>query len=131
MYKLIIDADVWIKYARAKDIAPLLSRFKLCKLVPVVNNYLLSEVFNALIENKWMNKRQANSVINFIRNISIEHVETVVYRLSPDPKDNYLFDLAIQNNCIFIITNDTALLDFKMQTVPVHSSKWFLKKFPV
>ena len=26
MYKIIIDANVWIKYARSKDIAPLLKR---------------------------------------------------------------------------------------------------------
>jgi len=59
MYKIIIDANVWIKYARAKNIAPLLHRLNACNLVPIVNNYLLAEVFNALIENKWMNEKQA------------------------------------------------------------------------
>ncbi len=45
MYKIIIDANVWIKYARAKDIAPLLNRMIAYNFLPVVNNYLLSEIF--------------------------------------------------------------------------------------
>jgi predicted nucleic acid-binding protein len=57
--------------------------------------------------------------------------ERSVYRLSPDPKDNYLFDLAIQNNCVFIISDDSKLLRFKLKPLPVHSTAWFIKKFPV
>lgn len=40
MYKIIIDANIWIKYARAKNIKPLLSRFisiqfsSCCKQLP-------------------------------------------------------------------------------------------------
>lgn len=52
-----------------------------------------------------MNQKQAMGVINFIKRISTTHIGQGVYRLSPDPKDNYLFDLAIQNNCPFIITD--------------------------
>jgi predicted nucleic acid-binding protein len=86
MYNLLIDANVWIKYARAKDIAPLLDR----------------------------------SV-----------TENAVYGISPDPKDNYLFDIAVQNNCVFIISDDTQLVHFKLKPVPVHTTSWFLKKFPI
>src|SRR5690349_15954628 len=131
MYKIIIDANVWIKYARAKDIAPLLDRFLIYHFVPVVNNYLLTEIFNAVIENKWMHDRDANLTINFIKKIAVINTERAVYAISPDPKDNYLFDLAIQNNCVFIVSDDSPLLEFKMQPVPVHPSNWFLKKFPV
>ena len=44
MYKIIIDANVWIKYARIKDIAPLVNRFATYNFIPVINNYLLSEI---------------------------------------------------------------------------------------
>lgn len=73
---------------------------------------------------------QATATINFIRKISIVVTERVVFKISPDPKDNYLFDLAIQNNCIFIISDDNNLLRFKLKPIPVHSSRWFMKKFP-
>jgi predicted nucleic acid-binding protein len=114
-----------------KNISPLLDRLVSYQFLLVVNNYLLSEIFDALIENKWMHKIQADTIIAFIKKISLPAVERAVYRISPDPKDNYLFDLAIQTNCIFIISDDTKLLRFKLKPVPVHSTNWFLKKFPV
>lgn len=131
MYSIVVDATVWIKYARTKKIAPLLDRMIEYHFVPVVNNYLLSEIFNALIDNKWMNKHQAASIIEFIKRIALITTERAIYQLSPDPKDNYLFDLAIQNNCVFIISDDNKLLHVKLKPVPVHSSGWFLKKFPI
>jgi putative PIN family toxin of toxin-antitoxin system len=131
MYPIIIDANVWIKFARSRNIAPLLDRMVTFGFLPIVNNYLLSEIFNALVENKWMNKAQATFIIDFIKKISLVITESSVYRLSPDPKDNYLFDLAIQNNCVFIISDDNKLLQFKLRPVPVHSTRWFLKKFIV
>lgn len=131
IYKIVIDANVWIKYARAKDINPLLSRFITYSILPVTNNYLLTEVFDAVVDNKWMNKKQADNTISFIRKISLFVSEKAVYGISPDPKDNYLFDLAIQNNCVFIISDDTKLIEFNLKPVPVHTTNWLLKNFPI
>lgn len=131
MYPVIFDANVWIKYARAKNIAPLLDRMIAYQFQPVVNNYLLAEIFEALVDNKWMNKPQATAIIEYIKKIAIVITERAVYRLCSDPKDNYLFDLAIQNNCAFIISDDNILLRLKLKPVPVHATSWFLKKFPV
>ena len=64
MYKIIIDANVWIKYARAKEIAPLLNRLVTYNLLPVINNYLLSEVFDALLGNKWMKEKKLTWSLN-------------------------------------------------------------------
>lgn len=131
MYKIIIDANVWIQFSRSKDIAPLLDIIVAYKLLPIANNYLLSEIFDALIENKWMHENDAAKIIAFIRKIAFVDIERAVYALSPDPQDNYLFDLAIQNNCVFIVTDDTQLLHIQLKPLPVYSSNWFLKKFPV
>lgn len=131
MYKIIIDANVWIKYARAKNIAPLLNRLTTYNLIPVVNNYLLVEIFNALTENKWMNEKQAYNIVSFIRKVTIAVTEKAVYGLSPDPNDNYLFDLAIQNNCVFIISDDKELSSFRLKPLPVHSASWSLKTFSI
>lgn len=131
MYKIVIDANVWIRFARAKDIGPLLQRILLYNFIPVVNNYLLAEIFDAVVEHKWMNNSQAYRLVNVISSIGIMKSGKAVYALGPDPKDNYLFDLAIQNNCVFIISDDSALLSFKMMPLPVHSTNWFLKHFPL
>jgi putative PIN family toxin of toxin-antitoxin system len=129
IFKIIIDANVWIKYARAKDIAPLLDRFIQYNLLPVTNNYLLSEVFGALVKNQWMDERQAQRVIEFIKKITYNTIERAVYGISPDRKDNYLFDLAVQNNCVFIISDDSDLIGFILKPVPVYTSTWFSKNF--
>jgi len=58
MYKIVIDANVWIRFARAKDISPLVQRMILYNFVPIVNNYLLAETFDAIVKYKWMNEKQ-------------------------------------------------------------------------
>lgn len=131
MYKIVVDANVWIKYARAKDIAPLLNRFVIYNFLPVANNYLLSEIFTAVTENGWMTEKVATNLLSFIQKVALMKTESAVYRLSPDPKDNYLFDLAVQNACVFIISDDSVLLQFTLKPVPVHTSGWFLKTFPI
>ena len=131
MSKIIVDANVWIRYARAKDIAPLLKRFTTYDFLPVVNNYLLSEIFNALVENNWMRKKSAHNIIGFIKKISLVVIEKAVFGISPDPKDNYLFDVAIQNECVFMITDDSELLDFFLKPLPIYTSTWFLEMLPV
>lgn len=131
MYSVIFDANVWIKYARVREIAPLLDRLVRYDFLPIVNNYLIAEIFEALVENKWMSELQAKATTEFIKKVTLVITERAVYRLSPDPKDNYLFDLAIQNNCVFIISDDSKLLHLKLKPVPVHTTNWFLKKFPI
>ena len=131
MYKIVIDANVWIRFARAKDISPLLKRMLLYNFVPIVNNYLLAETFDAIIQYKWMNEKQALVLVNLITSVGIVKAGKAVYALSPDYKDNYLFDLGVQNNCVFIISDDLKLLSFKMKPLPVKSCNWFLKQFPL
>lgn len=131
MREIIIDANVWVRFARYQNLQPLLTRFDFHYLLPVINNYLLSEVFDALVENKWMTEKVALKTILFIAKVSLNTAGSAVYRLSPDPKDNYLFDLAVQNNCAFIVSDDGELLSFTLQPVEVKSCNWFLKHFPV
>lgn len=78
-----------------------------------------------------MHENDALKVVSFIQKIAFTDVERAVYALSPDPKDNFLFDLAVQNNCVFILTDDTKLLNVQLKPLPVYSSNWFQKKFPV
>ncbi len=92
---------------------------------------MLSEIFDATVKNNWMTEKAGLAVINYISKICILTSENVVYRLGPDAKDNYLVDLAIQNNCPFIISDDTKLISFLLSPVKVKSTKWFLKSFPI
>jgi predicted nucleic acid-binding protein len=50
---------------------------------------------------------------------------------SPDPKDNFLFDLALQTNSEVIVTKERALLNFTESPIPIHDIKWFKETYPV
>lgn len=78
MYRVVIDANVWIKLARAKNIAPLIDRFTAYNLVALTNNYLLSEVFEAVVENAWLSENSTHRLIDFIRRNSRRVIETAV-----------------------------------------------------
>jgi hypothetical protein len=53
------------------DIQPLLLRFIHYNFIPVLNNYLLSEVFDAVVKNEWMHEKQALKLINSISSIGV------------------------------------------------------------
>jgi predicted nucleic acid-binding protein len=78
-----------------------------------------------------MLEKVARQTVNLIEQFCYRTTENAVYRISPDPKDNYLFDLAVQFNCQFIISDDTELPAFSLKPVPVKSTNWFFKNFPV
>ncbi|MBN8859626.1 MAG: putative toxin-antitoxin system toxin component, PIN family [Sphingobacteriales bacterium] len=110
---IVLDANTWIRFARNKGIEPLFARIEAYDLMPVVNSYMLTEIFKVLVRNEWMTEAQSLKVIDFIKSIVVIKTEQAVYRISPDPKDNYLFDLAIQTNAAYIISDDSALLILK------------------
>jgi putative PIN family toxin of toxin-antitoxin system len=131
MKLIIIDAGVWVRLARSSFAKPITDRIVEFGILPVMNNYLLSEVHEALIKNNWATQRQADTFVAYIKSLGLFVTEHSVYRLSPDPKDNYLIDLAVQHNCAFIITDDAKLLSLPLLPIPVKSCNWFLKRFPV
>ena len=54
-----------------------------------------------------------------------------VFNNSPDSKDNFLFDLALQTASEVIVTKEKALLNFAESPVLIHDIKWFKEKYPV
>lgn len=128
---IIIDACVWVRFARSSYAKPIIDRIIVYGILPILNNYLLSEVHEALLNNNWANLKQADLFIGYIKSSGLFVAEHSVYRLSPDPKDNYLIDLAVQHNCALIISDDSELLSCQILPVQVKSGNWFLKQFPV
>lgn len=128
---IVIDASVWVRLARANFAFPIVERIDKYGFIPVVNNYLLSEVHDALLNKKWATLKQADLFVSFMETLSLFEVEEAIFRISPDPKDNYLFDLAIQTNALFIISDDLLLLNFPLQPKIVKTCNWFLKHYPV
>lgn len=128
--RIVIDANVWARYVAQRNHKVLLTIIRRYEFSVICNNYLLHEIFNACITNNWYTENEAGKVVAAIKAIVSGTTETAIFRLSEDPKDNYLFDLAIQNNCRFIVSDDRLLRDTPLKPVPVKTTGWFIKHYP-
>jgi predicted nucleic acid-binding protein len=70
----------------------------------------LGEVHQALIEGFNFTIDEADKIIQLISPFIIVEAPRNVFRLSKDAKDNFLYDLCIQNNCRYLITIDKEIL---------------------
>lgn len=128
--KIVIDANTWIRYVGMNKQETLFMIMQSYRLLVICNNYLLHEIFNACIENEWYTSKQAFHIIMELKKMVYGTTETAIFRLSKDPKDNYIFDLAIQNNCRFIVSDDRLLRETSLKPIPVRTTSWFIKHYP-
>ena len=70
----------------------------------------MSEIHEALIISFKFSIHEADSIVRIISPFIILTTPKNIYRLAPDPEDNYLYDLCIQNNCTHLITVDRQIL---------------------
>jgi putative PIN family toxin of toxin-antitoxin system len=108
--KCCIDSCVWVKYAGHFRTTTLLRYIIENNLLVYADNYLLGEIHQALIEKFNFTTSEADKIIQLISPFIIIDTAQSIYRLSKDAKDNYLYDLCIQNNCRYLITIDKEIL---------------------
>lgn len=96
-----------------------------------VNDELLDEIHRNcpfVIKVKGITTEQ---IVEAVKKLS-ERVNTIpVFKNSPDPKDNFLFDLALQTGSEVIVSQEKALLTFAESPVAIHDLKWFKETYPV
>ena len=108
--KCCIDSCIWVKYAGHFRTATLLRYISENNLLIFADNYLLGEIHEALVEGFDFTVREADKIIQLISPFIIINAPRNIYRLSKDAKDNFLYDLCIQNNCRYLITVDSGIL---------------------
>jgi len=97
--KCCIDSCVWVKYAGHFKTTTLLRYITDNNLLVYADNYLLGEIHGALTEGFNFTTNEADKIIQLISPFMIIEAPRNIFRLSKDAKDNYLYDLCIQNNC--------------------------------
>ena len=111
--KCCVDSCLWIKYAGHFRTATLIRYISQNNFLIFPDNYLLGEIHEALIQGFGFTISDADKVIQLISPFIIITVPRNIFRLSNDAKDNYLYDLCIQNNLRFLITVDKEILSDK------------------
>jgi uncharacterized protein len=131
--QLVIDTSVFINYTRHQ---------KLYRLIRTILTYDLSVYLSPHLIGELERNIPITSAIELPQLIYVGYLETIKasciifepilqYKESPDAKDNFLFDLALQTNSEIIVTKETALLNFTNSPIPIHDIKWFKETYPV
>jgi len=113
--KVVIDTSVWVSIIRNNELFNMLNLIKLNDLKIYICGELLTELFDVFYRPKHYEK--FNIQIDDFFNL-FEFVTTTFsikqnrnFTDCPDPKDNYLFDIAIQSQADYLVTGDKTVLD--------------------
>lgn len=129
--KFVIDTSVYITYAAYNKIHRLVNAIDKYNLEVYVNDEIIEELENNIDDCMQVAGVKSAIILQAIRKATVHKTTVPGFNGSPDPKDNFLFDLAIQTDSEVIVTQEKALLTFKESPVPVHNLKWFKEHYPV
>jgi putative PIN family toxin of toxin-antitoxin system len=129
--KLILDSNVWAIYAYGKCLERLLSISISYDVDILYSGQILKEVFTTCLKPSFQAKFiDSYEVVKIIERTGIKVQTHYNFTLSPDLKDNFLFDIYIQNHSDFLITQEKLLLNFKFRRIRIFDIKWLKENFP-
>jgi len=129
--KLVLDTCVFLTYASYNKLYRLVFAIEKYDLEIFSNKELIDELernIPRVIKAEGVTTGDILVQVNLITTL----VNTVpVFNKSPDPKDNFLFDLALQTQSEVIVTKEKVLLDFNESPVHIKDISWFKQTFEV
>ncbi len=128
--RLVIDTSVYLSYARYKKLYRLSYCVEDYGLNLFVNPILLEELVRNLPRILLLSGHDPQEALNEILEFTTLVQTIPIFSKSPDPKDNFLFDLTIQTQSEVIVTKEKVLLSFNESPVQIHDIKWFKETYP-
>ncbi|KFC24566.1 putative toxin-antitoxin system toxin component, PIN family [Chryseobacterium sp. FH1] len=127
--KIILDTNIWVSYFFNGKLNELSKIILDNELSVFTTSFLIDELKDVLSREKIKKKLKfsLDSYIDFHQQVTEHFQITEEFEGCPDPKDNFLFDLAIQSKAKTIVTGDKKLLDFKTENISVISLSDFLQ----
>lgn len=109
---IVLDTNIWVSYFMAGEHVELVNFIYKNDLNIFTNKTFIAELEDVLNRPKIKKfiRIPVVELIDFHCDICILHKTLPIYQGSPDPKDNFLFDLAIQTNSIYVVTGDKIIL---------------------
>ncbi|QQS30547.1 MAG: putative toxin-antitoxin system toxin component, PIN family [Sphingobacteriales bacterium] len=109
--KVVFDTNIWVSYiikARLTD----LTRLILDNDLTIYRSEKLTQELTEVISRKKFSGYLSLPIINYIsfyKSLTKNIKPKIVYGNSPDPNDNFLFELAIAAKATHIVTGDKIL----------------------
>jgi len=125
--RFVLDTNVWISYAVNGELEWLAHYVVQNKLLIYASPLLLAEIKKVLqyARVKKLLYVSAASYINVIAAIVLIKEDIPGIIKSPDPDDDYVFELAISSNAKAIVCGDKPLLNWEASPVKVISKRDF------
>lgn len=131
MTRLILDSNVWAIYAYGDKLDRLVSLAARGDIIIFISGQILKEVFSTCSKNVFLKRGVNPANVIKILELSGQLVSyKSLFQLSPDPDDNFLFDMYFQWYGDLIVTEEKALLHFWHTRVNVRNIKWLKENFP-
>jgi putative PIN family toxin of toxin-antitoxin system len=132
MKKMVIEPNIYLTYIRYNRLSRLINAIETYDLLVYTNNELLEEINRNLPKViREISEPIRSLIISTIVNATIKIETEPSFSLSPDAKDNFLFDIILRADSEALITNEKVLLSFVQSPVPVYDLKWFKENHPV
>jgi putative PIN family toxin of toxin-antitoxin system len=113
--RVVFDANIWLSYFVNNRTEELTWLVLANELTVLSSPYLIAELEDVLKRPKFEKATAPTGTdhVSFHHRLTTFCITMPRFERSPDPKDNYLFDLAIQNNATHLVTGEKKLLALK------------------
>jgi uncharacterized protein len=111
--RVVLDTNIWITYIIKAKLDELVHLTIDNDITILTSNHLIDELSEVLSRKKFVKylTLPIGEYIDFHKELSTNFPTIPTFTASPDPKDNFLFDLAMQAKGQYIVTGDKRLLD--------------------
>lgn len=129
--KVIFDTNIWISYTINAQISLLIDFLEENEITLFTCTALTNE-FEEVLSRKKFKKYVTPPISKYVSvHKKIAHLVDIDYSFtgSPDPKDDFLFDLAEHTKATHLVTGDKKLWDFSYKRLQIISHTDFKKLF--
>ena len=114
--RTVFDTNIWISYFLNEKFSELIKLRRECSVLFLRSTPSLSELKEVITRKKFISKNfNVGKLIDFYNGIT-EFCETKpLFKGCPDPKDNFLFDLAIQGKANYLVSGDKKVLETRLK----------------
>lgn len=126
---LVLDTNIWVSYFMAKKHVELVNIIYDYNLKIFTDDNLIKELTDVLNRpkiKKYINV-EISELVDFHKELCFYNNTILKYNNSPDPNDNFLFDLAIQTNSEYVVTGDKKILEIQHPDFIFVSMSYFEK----
>jgi len=110
--EVILDTNIWLRYILKSQLEKLALLILENEVTVYSSERFIAELEEVLNYPEIANRltMPASEYLYFHRNLAVVSPVMYAFRGCPDPKDDFLFDLAISVNASYLVTEDRLLL---------------------